>query len=146
MTLGEEMDLANVRTMNVVGTILFGIITMLAPVAVFFWLGILLFWSPDTSFFILCMTGIVAWIIIFGFITYLLYKNTVKSLDERDYERAKQWTLYGVVMGVVLGFLFTPGFLIFIPFLLGYFGLESALRPNYWGCPSYPYYPPPSLN
>lgn len=137
------MDLGTVRTLNVVGTVLFGIMTMLAPVAGFFWIGMVFFWSPDTSYLILCLTGILAWIIIFGFLTYKLYQNTVVSLDKRNYTLAKQWTLYGVIMGAVLGFLFTPAFLILIVFLLAYMGIEGELRPKYWGYPPYPYYPPP---
>ena len=137
------MDLGTVRNLNVVGTVLFGIMTMLAPVAGFFWIGMVFFWSPDTSHIILCLTGILAWIIIFGFLTYKLYKNTVVSLDKKNYALAKQWTLYGVIMGVVLGFVFTPAFLIFIVFLLAFMGLEGELRPKYWGYPQYPYYPPP---
>ncbi len=137
------MDLGTVRTLNVVGTVLFGILTMLAPVAGFFWIGMILFWSPDTSYFILCLTAILAWVIIFGFLTYKLYQNTVVSLDKGNFALAKQWTLYGVIMGVILGILFTPAFLIFIVFLIAFIALESELRPKYWGYPPYPYYPPP---
>jgi len=137
------MDMASIRTMNVVGTILFGLITMLSPVIGFFWVGLMMFWSPDTEYLILCFTGIIAWIIIFGFITYKLYQNTVVSLDKGNYALAKQWTLYGVVMGAILGFLFTPAFLILIVYVLAYVGIDSAMKPKYYGYPAYPYYPPP---
>jgi hypothetical protein len=70
----------------------------------------------------------------------MLYKNSVRAIDEGDFERAKRWTLYGAILGIILG----GGVITFLMFLLAYLFFDEALAPKYYyPYPPPGYYPPP---
>jgi hypothetical protein len=69
-----------------------------------------------------------------------IYFNTVRALDNGDFERSKRWTLYGAVLGIIFG----GGVITFLLFILAYLFFDEALAPNYYyPYPPPGYYPPP---
>jgi hypothetical protein len=138
------MDIKGIRTLNLVGTILFGLFGVLTPIA---YMGYLFFgfWMFfEDQFGLLCLTIIVCWIIFVLFITYMLYQNTVVAIDKRKFQLAKRWVLYGAIAGFFLGGGVSVGIITLIIFLISYVSFDDALRPRiYYPPPGYPYPPPP---
>jgi len=142
------MELSTVRSLNVVGCILFGIFGVLISAYIGFWLSFL-FWIPfgreDTSFStfaMVCFTILILYIFLIVFLAITLYRNTVRTIDEGDFVKAKRWTLYGAILGMFLG----GGILTFLLFILSYVFFDEALAPKYYYPYPYPppgYYPPP---
>ena len=134
------MDIKGLRTLNLIGTILFGIFSILLPII---YLPILFFISTieNNQFTFVCMSIIICWIIFIIYLVYQLYKNTVLGLDLGNFEAAKRWTLYGALMGLFLG----GGLLTLIVFLISYASFDEAIRPKYYYPPPgyYPYQQPP---
>ena len=134
------MDIKGLRTLNLIGTILFGIFSILTPM---FYFPIFFFLSPigNNQFTFVCMTIILIWIIFIIYLVYLLYKNTVLGIDLGNLEAAKRWTMYGALLGLFLG----GGLLTLIVFLISYVSFDEAIRPKYYYPPPgyYPYPPPP---
>jgi hypothetical protein len=133
------MDLGTIRTLNLVGTLLFTILGVVVPLFYLGAFGMALMFGTEEGLFAICLTVLIVWIIFVLYFAYLLYKNTVIALDNRNYELVKRWTLYGVIAG----FLFGGGILTAALFLISHISLDDALKPKYYGYPPYPYYPPP---
>ena len=103
-----------------------------------------MFWMtrPEGILFSLCLTVLCVWIIIIAFLAFKIYQNTVLGLDRGDFLTAKNWTLYGAIIGFIFG-----GFnwIILIIFLISYVSFDDALfpKPYYYAPPGYyPYQPP----
>lgn len=136
------MELSTVRSLNVIGCILFGIFGGLIAVYIGFIFSFA-FWLPFgreesefSTFAMVCLTILLLYIFLIVFLAITLYRNTVKALDEGDFVRAKRWSLYGAILGLIFG----GGLITFILFILAYVFFDEALAPKYY----YPYpYPPP---
>lgn len=133
------MDLGTIRTLNLVGTILFALFGVLTPLIYLGIFGMALVFGSEAGLFAICLTILIVWIIIVVYLAYMLYQNTVKAMDSGNYELVKRWTLYGMILGFLLG----GGILTLALFLISYISIDDALRPKYWGYPPSPYYPPP---
>jgi hypothetical protein len=142
------MELSTIRSLNVIGSILFGIFGGLIAVYIGFWFSFLL-WIPTGSggpefetFTFICLTMLLLYVFLIVFLAITLYRNTVKALDEGDFVRAKRWSLYGAILGMIFG----GGLITFILFILAYVFFDEALAPKYYYPYPYPppgYYPPP---
>jgi len=136
------MDLHTARTMNMLGTALLGIIGLLVPAGYMFLFGVILLFDGADPLAAACFTIFICWIVFVIVLTYFMYKNSVKAIDQGDFETAKRWSLYGLVIGVVLGIGFAGFFIIVIFFLLSFITLNDHLKPRFY-YPPYGYYPPP---
>lgn len=133
------MDLGTIRMLNLAGSIIFGIFGILTPLLYLGVFGMAFVMGTETGLFAVCLTVIIAWIIVVAYLTYMLHRNTVVELDKGNYEVVKRWTMYGMIIGFLLG----GGIITFALFLISYISIDDALRPKYPGYPPYPYYPPP---
>lgn len=142
------MELQSIRTLNLIGTILFGLFGSLIPLYYGFSFGLMFWYFPggdeDSTLFSICISIIVIWIVAIIILAIQLYRKTVVGLDKGEYESAKRW----VIVGVILGFIFA-GIIPFILFLISIVLFDEAVRraqyPYYYPPPYYPppYYPPP---
>ena len=132
------MDLKTIRTLNLAGSVLFGIIGSFIPILYSGLFGFIFFISGE-GFAAVCVIIIMA---------YMLYNKTVLGIDRGEYESAKTWML----AGAILGFIFAGGIITLILFLIGYITIDSALQPQYYHQspfsgllgPRQPYYYPPA--
>ncbi len=133
------MDIHNIRTLNLVGTIVFVIFGVIFPIIGLFVFGFAFLLAPVGGLFLICFTILLIYIILIGFFAHRLYHNAVLGLDRGDFETAKKWTLYGAV----IGFIFGGGWIALILFLISYISFDDALRPKpyYYPPPYYPYPP-----
>jgi hypothetical protein len=127
------MDIHGLRTLNLVGTILFGVFGIVYPVLYLFGFGLIFWMSRDGGFFTVCTAILIVWIAVIAFLSYSLYNNTVVGLDRGNFEGAKRWTLIGAIMG----FIFAGGIITLIIFLISYVSFDDAVWPKPY------YYPPP---
>lgn len=128
------MNIHTIRTLNLVGTILFGIFGILTTLYYTFIFGSIFFWGMAyRDSFSNCMIIFVILAIIILLLTSILYNKTVKSIDVEDYETAKRWMIVGIVLGFIFG-----GVIVFILFLISFIMFDDAIRGTH-----YPYYPPP---
>lgn len=132
------MDIHSIRTLNLAGTVIFGIFGILLPTVYLVIFGFIAWVAPGGSFLMLCVVILIVWIAFIAYLAYSLYNNTVIGLDKGDYETAKRWTLYGLI----LGFLFGGGIITFVIFLISYISFDDALYPKHYYYPP-PYYPYP---
>lgn len=134
------MDIRGLRSLNLVGTIFFGLFGILMPLFYFFWLGFIFWMAPDQGFFTVCLAILAAWIAVIALITYNLYNNTVLGIDRGDFQNAKKWTLFGAI----IGFIFAGGIITFLIFLISYISFDEAVwpKPYYYPPPGYYPYPP----
>lgn len=127
------MDINGIRTLNLVGTIIFAIFGVIIPLIYLLAFGMIFLLAPASGFFVLCITILLVWIIVIGFLAFKIYQNAVLGLDRGDFVTAKNWTLYGAI----IGFIFGGGWLALIIFLISYVSFDDAIWPK-------PYYYPPS--
>lgn len=127
--------------MNLAGTVILAFFTIAIPSLYFF---LFLSWSSGygtSDFGLFCMIGLLCWLVISIVITYLLFVNTVLGLDRGEYEKAKRWTLIGMIFSIFLIF-FSVGIITLIIFLISYVSFDDALRPKLYYPPPYYAYPP----
>ena len=135
------MDIHGIRTLNLVGTIIFAAYSLIVPIIGVFIFGFLVFLAPFNELSLICFAILLLWIVLIGFFTFKLYDNTVSGLDRGEYETAKRWIVYGAVMG----FIFGGGWITLILFLISYISFDEAVWPRYY-YPSPYYYPYPPAN
>jgi hypothetical protein len=131
------MDLKGIRTLNLIGTILFplfsfGIVLIYLPFFLF---------TPGfqiDEFFNLYFGFAAVWIVIIIFLTYMLYHNTVEGLDRKQFHQAKRWSLVGTFSGFFLG----GGPIVVIIFYVSYTVIHEEMHPRF-RFPPFGYYPPP---
>jgi len=133
------MDIRGLRTLNLIGTAIFGIFSIMVPVVYLFIFGLIWWMAREGGFFTFCIAILVLWIVLIAFLTFELYRNTVVGLDEGNYERAKRW----ILIGMICGFLFGGGIITFVIFLISYISFDDAIWPKYYYPPPYYPYPPP---
>jgi hypothetical protein len=129
------MDIHGLRTLNLIGTVLFFIFGMLLSFAYGF--PFLIYMSSNGGFELLCGTMVLIWLCLIVILTTLFYKNTVLELDEENYDKAKHWTLIAVIFG------WLGGIIPFIIFIISLVSFDDALRTQQSGPPVYYQYPPP---
>jgi hypothetical protein len=131
------VDIKGLRTLNLAGTILFGLFGIGLPLFYFYYFSSLYYrysFSPFDEYMSICLVVLVVWMIIITILTYLLYHNTVLGLDRGDYEAAKRWML----IGAVVGFLFAGGVVTLIIFLIGFVSADQAIwSGSYYAPPAY---------
>jgi hypothetical protein len=135
---GGKMDLKGIRTLNLIGTILFPL----------FSIGIVLIYLPffliipglqiDEFLNIYFFSFAAVWIVIIIFLTYMLYRNTVEGLDRKQFHQAKRWSLVGTFSGFFLG----GGPIVVIIFYISFTVIHEEIHPRYH-FPPFGYYPPP---
>jgi hypothetical protein len=143
------MDIKGLRSLNLVGTILFCIIGI-ALVSVQYiqlsqyreaqreiedTMGIIA--GSDNSRdaeYNLCIGLLILWLITIVIFTIFLYNYTVLDLDRGNYKAAKQGTLEGIIVG------FAGGIIPLIIFIISYVSFDDAVRTHKYG-PAY--YGPP---
>ena len=64
----------------------------------------------------------ILWLILTIYIVVQLFRKAVLGLDKRIYDAAKNWTLIGMLFGLVVGVI--P----FIIFLISYVSFDDALK------------------
>jgi hypothetical protein len=93
-----------------------------------------------SSEFMICFTIFLVYIILMITLILIIYRNTVKALDNGDFERSKRWTIYAAILGMIFG----GGIITFLIFILAYLFFDEALAPKYYyPYPPPVYYPPP---
>lgn len=135
------MDIRGIRTLNLVGTIVFAIFGLAVPIIYSFLFGLIWWFAPGEGIFTVCVAILLAWIAVIAFLTYSLYNNTVVGLDRSNFQAAKRWTLIGAIMG----FIFAGGIITFVIFIISYVSFDDAVwpKPYYYPPPGYYPYPPP---
>ncbi len=128
------MDIHGLRTLNLVATVIFVIFSFLIPIILLIVFGFAFLLSPVTGYFIICIAILLVYIVLIGFFAHLLYQNAVLGLDRGDFEKAKKWTLYGMIVG----FFFGGTWITLIIFLISYVSFDEAIWPKTY------YYPPPT--
>lgn len=121
------MDIKGLRTLNLIGTILFCLIGLFFMFAIFSSLFYYHYNAPTqfggslefSTRFIGTWTIFLA---IYFIITALLYRFTVLSLDRGEYKSAKRWTLVAIFLGLL------GGVIPFIIFIISYATFNEALR------------------
>jgi hypothetical protein len=148
------MDVRGLRTLNLVGTILFCVIGLLIVSAYYYQLTrysearneIREMMSQEggsdstrESQYSVCMGLLLLWLCIIIIFTLLLLNYTVFGLDRGNYSSAKSWTLVGIIVG------FAGGIIPFIIFIISYVSFDDAVRskailshPNYQAGPPGP--------
>lgn len=131
------MDVKGIRTLNLIGTILFALFSIAMPMI---YIPFILFvsFNENNDFMLVFLTIMICWIIFIIYITCMLYRNTVLGMDLGHFEEAKKWVLYGIVLAIVPAF----NLIVLIIFLVSYVSIEDAIRPKYYPPPP-GYYPPP---
>jgi hypothetical protein len=140
------MDVKGLRTLNLVGTILFCVIGLLIVSAYYIQLTrysearneIEHMLSPEggpdstrESEYSFCKGLLLLWLCIIIIFTLLLLNYTVFGLDRGNYTKAKSWTLIGIIVG------FAGGILPLIIFIISYVSFDDAVRSKVM--PPYPY-------
>jgi hypothetical protein len=129
------MDVKGLRTLNLVGTILYGLIgTLLVSVYYYQAYRVSTHFDRDMT---QCTMIFIIWLVMLTFFTILLYINTVAALGRGNYKTAKRWTLVGIIIG------FMGGIIPLIIFIISYVSFDEAIRPKQFGHPQMGYYPPP---
>ena len=114
------MDVKGLRTLNMVGVILFCLIGFLIAIVYFYnYLTLFRVFGRDTT---VCTIIYFIWMFILIISTILLYKYTVVGLDHENYESAKHWTLFGIIVG------FMGGIIPFVIFIISYVSFDDAVR------------------
>jgi hypothetical protein len=114
------MDVKGLRTLNYIGTTLFGLIGgLLAFINYYNYVSSISFVEKDVS---VCKILTIIWFCILISFTILLYKYAVYSLDRGEYRTAKTWTLIGVFVG------FVGGIIPLIIFIISYVSFDDAIR------------------
>lgn len=122
------MDIKGLRTLNFIGTTLFGLIGgLLAFVNYYNYVSTMSLIEKDYS---LCWTLTIIWFCVLIIFTFLLYKYAVFSIDKGKYKTAKTWTLIGIIVG------FAGGIIPFIIFIISYVSFDDAIRTQQYG-PTY---------
>jgi hypothetical protein len=131
------MDIRSLRTLCLVGTVLFGIFGIIIPVFYFImflpFIGFMFSESGSGDYIMFCSIILLCWIIVIVFLVYMLYQNTVLGLDRKDYVVAKRW----MMIGAICGFVFGGGVITLVIFLIAYISIDDAIKAMY-------YYPPPA--
>ncbi len=128
------MDIKGLRTLNLVGTILYGLIGfLLASVYYYQIYEVYTHFDKDLTE---CTTILLIWLSLIIIFSNLLYLKTVVALDRGNYKTAKQWTLVGIIIG------FMGGIIPLIIFIISYASFDDAIRTQFYG-PVYHYYPQP---
>ena len=125
------MDIKGIRQLNLIGTIIFALFGCGIPLfymSFFGWMSTLGPMHEGDNPFGWCMFVFLIWLIIVIALTVLIYDNTVKTIDQGDYEKAKRWTVYAMV----LAFLFGGSILTLLLFLISYISFDDALRQLQW--------------
>jgi len=136
------MDLQTIRTLNKVGSILFGILGSFIPILYSGIFGFILFMEGG-GFAMVCITIMIVWLFFIIFMAYMLYQKTVVALDRGEYDTVKTW----MIGGAILGFIFGGGIITLAIFLIAYVSFNDALYPKYYYPPppgAYGYPPPPA--
>jgi len=134
------MDLASIKTMNIVGTILFIIPAVILAIILAFGASLFFFFDP-TGGGAVCLTIAVLIIVTILVLAFLIYRNTVTELELGNYDKAKRWTLYAAIAAIITGFSSVIGWITFALFLISYVSFDDALRPK-WPYPYMPQYHP----
>jgi hypothetical protein len=135
------VDIKGLRTLNLAGTILFGLFGIGIPLLYFFYLYVSSYsymffpYRRDLTF---CYSILIIWLVIVIFLTIFLYRNTVKGLDRGDYNSAKRWMIIGAIAGFISTGLSAIGLITFLIFLIAFVSADEAIRSSY--------YPPPPRN
>jgi len=129
------MDIKGLRTLNLVGTILYCLIgSFLAFVYYYETYSVYTIFNRDITG---CTISLIIWISILISFTIELFMKTVVGLDRGDYKTAKQWTLVGIIVG------FMGGIIPLIIFIISYVSFDDAVRTQQFGPPYYSYYQQP---
>jgi uncharacterized membrane protein len=130
------MDIKGLRTLNLVGTVLFCILGIISAAMIYIrtylYMSAPIPWEgpfgssesngvSDSQFFSLMML-VILWLCVIIILTIILYIYTVKGLDRRRYKDAKFWTLIGCIFGLA------GGIIPFIIFLISYVSFDDAVR------------------
>jgi len=122
------MNIKNLRKMNLIGTILFGLIGS-GIIIVILWsiydfrtnipkqFGNSLEFSNNIIILLILLLSIY---IIFSI---LFYRYTVIGLDRNEYKLAKRWTLIGAIMGLIIGYIIP-----FIIFVISYRSFNEVIN------------------
>ncbi len=141
------MDLHGIRTLNLVATILFGIVSVIIPMIYFPVFGFMFFMSGNSLLSSVCFVILLVWIIGMILLTYYMFTNTVRTIDNGEYDIAKRWTLYAAIKGFIFG-LGSVGIIVLILFIISYVSFDEAIRRQFYlqtyGYYPQPYYPPPA--
>ena len=121
------MDIKGLRTLNLIGTILFAIIGSIMVLVYTMWVNIIfnrtiLTSTASDSGYNTCVVLIFIWFSILFIFESLLYKYTVIALDLGNYKQAKRWTLVGIIVG------FAGGIVPLIIFIISYVSFDEAIR------------------
>ncbi len=134
------MDIKGLRTLNLVGTILFCIIGITLVSVQYYQLylyreaqreigdliggvgGALESDNSRDSKYAFCIGLLILWLFIIIIFTILFYIFIVKGLDRGNYKAAKEWTLVGIIVG------FAGGIVPFIIFIISYVSFDGAIR------------------
>jgi len=114
------MNIKGLRTLNLLGTILFCLIGNLLAF-VYYYNSFVTYrvFGEDVT---ICTILYLIWVCIILAFTVLFYKYTVLGLDNEEYQMAKRWTLVGVIVG------FIGGIIPLIIFILSYASFDDAIR------------------
>jgi hypothetical protein len=126
------MDIKGIRNLNLIGTILFGLIGCGIPLLYMSYLNWILSLAPfgeGENPFGWCTFIFFIWAIFVLGLAILIYNKTVKTIDNGDYATAKQWTVYAII----IGFLFGGGIITLIVFLISHMSWDDALRQLHYG-------------
>ena len=130
------MNLKGLRTLNLIGVILFCIIgSLLALVNYYQYYEVATHFNEDLT---QCNMIFIIWIMIIILFTPLLYRYTVVALDRGEYKTAKSWTVVGIVIG------FAGGIIPLVIFIVSFASFDDAVRSSQYGRPNYYPSPPPS--
>jgi hypothetical protein len=114
------MDIKGLRTLNLIGTILYGLIGTLLVLAYYYQTyDIYSHFNQDLTG---CTIVLIIWLFILFTFSILLYQKTVVGLDRGEYKTVKQWTLVGVIIG------FMGGIIPLIIFIVSYVSFDEAIR------------------
>jgi len=121
------MDIKGLRTLNLIGTILFAVIGSImvfiyATIANLTFNRTILTSTASDSGYNTCIILIFIWFSIIFIFETMLYKYTVIGLDLGNYKQAKRWTLIGIIVGIA------GGIVPLIIFIISYVSFDEAIR------------------
>ena len=144
------MDIKGLRSLNLIGTILFCIIGIALISVQYFQLSYYrdvqseieemindptISNNSRDSKYTLCIGLLILWLFIILIFTSLLYNYTVKGLDRGNFKAAKTWTLIGIIVG------FAGGIIPLIIFIISYVSFDDAIRTQQYSQMQYGYQP-----
>lgn len=122
MKIGDQLDIKDLRRMNLVGTVFFALFGGMVVYGYFYSAYRMQKEFPDYYDLSSNMRIIIIWLLIIVIFTFLLYKFTVKGLDRGNYKAAKRFTLVGIIVGIAGGVIPT------IIFIKSYVSFDDAIK------------------